>query len=764
VSAGAQPGSAFAVAGGPELTERGDAHGNQGRSAASPVVRVALDVPLPTLFDYLLPLPAEQRVPPLVGRRVRVPFGRGSRIGVIVEVAAQSQLPANRLKAVLEIFADEPALDGDVLELLQFATRYYHHPIGGTVFTALPQRLRDVSAQDTRKTRSLRLTATGRERAAAGMNARATLQRRLLDTLAAASHVPVEALAALGGSARRVLREWTREGWIEPCAEDTPQSGAADQRMPQAPPALTVAQALAVNAVMGAGDTFTPFLLRGVTGSGKTEVYLHLVAACLGTQRQALVLVPEIGLTPQLLQRFQARFPATQLIVLHSDLSEGERLTRWRAAQRGQAGVVIGTRLSVFTPLPALGLIVVDEEHDTSYKQQEGLRYSARDLALLRAKIRDVPILLGSATPSLESYANVQAGRYRLLELPERADAHMPRIECVDTRRMRMPHGLSPVLISAIHTRLERGEQSLVFVNRRGFAPALLCSACGWTCPCTRCSARLVLHLDAQQLRCHYCGHVQPVTRACPDCGNQDLLPAGHGTQRVEQALLEALPGARVLRVDRDSTRGRAAFAAMHERIRAHEVDVLVGTQMLAKGHDFPRLTLVGVINADSSLYSSDFRAAERLYAQLTQVAGRAGRAELPGEVLIQTQFPEHPLYAAVCRQDYHAFAREALQERRDMRFPPFVHQALLRAEASRREVVDAYLERVAASGAALGFEVEIYDPVAPAIARVAGRERAHLLVQADSRVQLQRFLDAWMPQLAERSVRWSLDVDPLEF
>jgi len=764
VSAGAQPGSAFVAANEPDFPERGSAPADQGGSASPTVVRVALDVPLPTLFDYLLCAPAEHSPPSLLGRRVRVPFGRGSRIGLIFQVAAHSPVPADRLKAVLEVFADEPTLDHDVLELLQFATRYYHHPIGGVVFTALPQRLREVRARDTQRARALRLTAAGRERGAAGMSARATLQRRLLEVLGAASYVPVETLAGLGGSARRVLRDWMHQGWIEICADETPQGESLDERVAQAPAVLTNAQAFAVNAVMGAGDTFTPFLLRGVTGSGKTEVYLHLVAACLKARRQALVLVPEIGLTPQLLQRFQARFPATQLIVLHSDLSEGERLSRWRAAQRGQAGVVIGTRLSVFTPLPALGLIVVDEEHDASYKQQEGLRYSARDLALFRAKMRRVPILLGSATPSLESYGNALSGRYRLLELPERADAHMPRIDCVDTRRMRMPQGLSPILISAIRTRLERGEQSLVFVNRRGFAPALLCSACGWTCQCTRCSARLVLHLQAQQLRCHYCGHVQPVTRDCPDCGNQDLVPAGHGTQRVEQALLEALPDARVLRVDRDSTRGRAAFAAMHERIRAHEVDVLVGTQMLAKGHDFPRLTLVGVINADSSLYSSDFRAAERLYAQLTQVAGRAGRADIKGEVLIQTQFPEHPLYAAVCRQDYHAFAREALQERRDMRFPPFVHQALLRAEAPRREAVDAYLQRVAASGSALDFPVEIYDPVAPAIARVAGRERAHLLVQADSRAQLQRFLDAWVPQLAERNVRWSLDVDPLEF
>ncbi|MCC7546878.1 MAG: primosomal protein N' [Burkholderiales bacterium] len=726
------------------------------------VARVALDVPLPTLFDYLLPVPSDPGLQPLVGRRVRVPFGRGNRIGVIVEIGSGSSLPADRLRRVLDVFRDEPPLDADVLGLLQFATRYYHHPIGASVFTALPQRLREGSGAASARPHAFRLTEAGQARAA-DLPTRALLQRRLLELLRPRTPVALEALERTGRTARQILRQWQRRGWIEACANE---AGAAPpaQRAPEPAPALTLPQSRAVQAVVSAGRRFAPFLLRGVTGSGKTEVYLHLAAACLSARGQALVLVPEIGLTPQLLQRFEARFPAAQLIVLHSELSEAQRLARWRTAQAGGPCVVIGTRLAVFTPLPALGLVVVDEEHDTSYKQQEGLRYSARDLALLRAKMRAVPVLLGSATPSLESYANVQAGRYRLLELPERADAKPPCIGCVDTRRMRLQHGLSKPLLDALRARVERGEQSLVFVNRRGFAPALVCSACGWACPCTRCAARLVVHLKAGQLRCHYCGHAQPVLRACPDCGNQDLLPAGHGTQRIEQALQEALPQARVVRVDRDTTRGRDAFSALHARIRDREVDVLVGTQMLAKGHDFPRLTLVGVINADSSLYSSDFRAAERLYAQLTQVSGRAGRAELPGEVLIQTEFPDHPLYAHVCRQDYHAFAREALQERRDMGFPPFAHQALLRAEAARRESVDGYLQRVAAHGARLGFPVEIYDPVPPPIARVAGRERAQLLVQAQARADLQRFLDAWTPHLSDRTVRWSLDVDPLEY
>ena len=425
---------------------------------------------------------------------------------------------------------------------------------------------------------------------------------------------------------------------------------------------------------------------------------------------------------------------------------------------------MIGTRLAVFAPMPRLGLIVVDEEHDASFKQQEGLRYSARDLALFRAKLRNVPIVLGSATPSLESYAHARAGRYRLLELPQRAAAALPHIRTVDTRHAKSFHGLTPQLIDAVKARMDRREQSLVFVNRRGYAPALVCSACGWASCCPRCSAKLVLHLRDRRLCCHYCGHQARIATACAACGNQDLLPAGQGTQRIEQALREALPGALIVRVDRDSTRGRDAFVKLQSDVRAQRVDVLVGTQMLVKGHDFPRITLVGVLNADATLFSPDFRATERLYAQLTQVAGRAGRAALPGEVLIQTAFPEHPLYAAVCKQDYQSFAGAALRERRDTHFPPYAFQALLRAEAHRREAVDAYLLQAAAAGMAIDAAVEIYDPVAPAIARVAGMERGQLLVQASSRSALQQFLTQWVTQLASRTVRWSLDVDPLDF
>jgi primosomal protein N' (replication factor Y) len=731
------------------------------------VARVALDVPLPTLFDYAVPAAAGDPVE-LLGRRVLVPFGRGRRIGVVLESGVEPAVPPARIKPLARVFRDEPPLAPDVLELLHFAADYYHHPLGQAALSVLPQRLRRIGGVE-EGVEVFALTVQGAQLDPAQVPARAVTRRRLLGMLRERGLVEAAAVRAVSPNAGRVLLELERLGLVQRSrAAPAPRHIAPGEALPapETGPNLSAHQAAAVQAVLARAEAFAPFLLRGVTGSGKTEVYLQIVAQVLRRGRQALVLVPEINLTPQLTERFRSRFAGVPLVALHSNLAEGERLRAWRAAERGEAGVVIGTRLAVFTPLPQLGIIVVDEEHDASFKQQEGLRYSARDLALLRAKLRGIPVLLGSATPSLESYANAVAGRYALLELPERPGASPPLIRCIDTRGKRLAHGLSQPLLDALRGRVARREQSLVFVNRRGYAPALVCPACAWVAPCTRCSAKLVLHLRDGRLRCHYCGHEEPITAVCPSCGNQDLTPAGHGTQRLEAALQEAVPGARVLRVDRDTTRRRHSFETMQRQIHGQEVDILVGTQMLAKGHDFPRLTLVGVVNADSALYSGDFRASERLYAQLTQVAGRAGRSDLPGEVLIQTDFPDHPLYHAVCRQDYAGFARAALDERRQAGFPPHAYQALVRAEATRREVVDGYLSRAAAAGVALGLGVEIYDPVPPPIARIGGRERGQLLVQSRSRSELQRFLHVWYPHLidkAARAVRWSLDVDPLE-
>ena len=724
------------------------------------LVRVALDVPLPTLFDYRL----EHSAGELIGARVLVPFGRGQRAGIILETGGEPAVPAHRIKRVARVFEDEPRLALDVIELMRFASRYYHYPIGQVVMGALPQALRRAQAS---REASVRFALTAAARAAdwSTLPARAVARRRVLEYLRAHGPCAPGLVRSVASTAPRALRQLVAQGWVALEAVAL----APDPTVAQAPapgPPLNADQTSALEAIGATLGRFSAWLLLGVTGSGKTEVYLRLIERVISRGGQVLILVPEINLTPQLEARVAARFPGALRAGLHSGVPEAERLRRWRAAESGRASVLIGTRLAVFTPLPRLALVIVDEEHDASLKQQEGLRYSARDLAVLRAKQRELPVVLGSATPSLESYAQALTGRYRLAQLSGRVSSQLPSIRCVDTRAQRLREGLSEALIGALARGLAMRSQSLVFINRRGYAPALLCFACGWSAPCPRCSARLVLHLDAARLRCHYCGHEEVVIRACPSCGNLDLTAAGHGTQRIERALAQLFPGARILRIDRDTTRRRLAFEQMRQRVQDHEIDILVGTQMLAKGHDFPRLTLVGVINADAALYSTDFRAAEKLFAQLTQVAGRAGRREAAGEVLIQTQFPGHPLYSAVQHQDYAAFAQLALSERREAGFPPYAHQVLLRAEARTRAAVERFLRHAARAGARLGFRVEIYDPVPAPIARVAGHERGHLLVQSASRGELQRFLCAWTAELSNDGaarVRWALDVDPLD-
>ena len=549
-----------------------------------------------------------------------------------------------------------------------------------------------------------------------------------------------------------------------------PPPAAAED--PRATPSLNDPQTRAVAAIAAAHATFSPLLLHGVTGSGKTAVYLAAAARSIQAGGQVLILVPEINLTPQLEQRVQAALSGVRMVTLHSRLAAGVRREHWDAAANGSAQVVLGTRLGVFAPLPNLALVVVDEEHDDSYKQQDGVRYHARDLALWRARRRNVPIVLGSATPSLETWARARAGRYRLLSLGERADvrARMPVIRFAPSRGRDVRDALSAPLRDALARTLDAREQALLFINRRGYAPSLKCAACTWQSECPRCSARLVLHRAPDRLRCHHCAHAAPAPRACPECGNVDLLPCGFGTQRLEQAIRTAFPTARVLRVDRDTTRNKDAFAAMREQVDAHDVDILVGTQMLAKGHDFPRLTLVGVLGADNALYSADFRATERLVALLTQVAGRAGRAELPGSVIVQTDFAEHPAYRALAAHDYAGFADQLLAERRAAELPPASRIALLLAEAHARNDVDRFLEDAVEHARALlatDRSVHVFPPVPPALARRIGFERGQVLVQSARRASLQSFLPRWREALAtvgSTRVRWAIDVDPTAF
>jgi primosomal protein N' (replication factor Y) (superfamily II helicase) len=727
--------------------------------------RVALDVPVSTLFDYRVQAVTSADI----GRRVLVPFGRKIAVGVIIELARTTSLPPQRVRNVLSVLRDVPPLPADVLALLKFCSDYYHHPHGESVLNALPTRLRRRHAVNLAAPYRYRLTAAGRAFDPAALPYRATIKHGLLRLLRTAADDGVDetVLRAIAPRAAAALKIMAEQGWIEHIAVTSPANRAHTAIPPLVlGPPLTDEQRVAVEVVRSTSQGFRPWLLHGVTGSGKTEVYFQLIADRVACGKQVLLLVPEINLTPQLEALIHARFPGTSLVALHSGLNESERLGNWLAAQSGTAAIVLGTRLAVFTPLPNLGLIIVDEEHDASFKQSDGLRYSARDLALVRAKQRSIPVVLGSATPALETFHKALNGDYRVLKLTRRVNAMPPTIECIDTRRQSLVDGLSQTLLNAVREMTRRGEQSLIFINRRGYAPVLICPNCSWTSGCHRCSAKLVLHLKDQRMRCHHCGHQERIPAACPQCGNRDLAPLGQGTQRIESALARVFPTARILRIDRDSTRRKHAWNEMRRQIHAQEVDILVGTQILAKGHDFPQLNLVGVINADSSLYSTDFRAAERLFARLTQVAGRAGRGTRRGRVLIQTQFPAHPLYQALRRDDYPAFAHALLADRKQAGFPPFVHQAVLRAEAPRMDTALEFLRHAVGSGHGLADNVTIYDPVPASMPRLAGLERAQLTVQSRSRTALQAFLRAWHARLAaaaKRPVRWSLDVDPLE-
>jgi primosomal protein N' (replication factor Y) len=653
---------------------------------------VALDVPLPKLFEYSLP----EHIAARVGDRVAVRFGAQQKIGVVIEERATPLISAERIKAISAVRDDAPRLPEDWIALMRFLSAYYQRPLGETVIGALPPRLRSTRP----------------------------LPRKVLQHAG-------EALSARFVSCHALL---------------------PDQK----------------KVIERVSSGFNAFLLHGVTGSGKTEVYLHLVAKTLERGMQALILVPEISLTPQLEARFREAFPDARLALMHSGLEDVARTGAWLAAARGEAGIVLGTRLAVLAPMPKLALIVVDEEHDASFKQQEGLRYSARDAAVYRAKLAGCPVVLGTATPSLETWHNWTLGRYERLELPERASpgARLPAVRTVDIREDPPEQGFCKKLLLEVEKRLAQREQSLIFINRRGYAPVLACEACGWTAGCGRCTARMVLHTTNRRLRCHHCGAEAPIPRSCQTCGNVDLKAMGRGTQRVEETLAARFPGARIVRIDRDSARRRAELSRTLEGIRRGEGDILVGTQLLAKGHDFPSLTLVGVLNADSALVSTDYRAPERLFAVLAQVSGRAGRRERPGEVLIQTRYPRHPLFAALERHDFAGFAQSQLAERRAAGFPPFVFEAALRAEAPRLETALAFLKNAAAS-VRPPDEVHVFDPVPHLLTRRAGLERAQLVMQSSSRPALQEFLGSLSEKLfaeAPRQVRWHVDVDPIEF
>ena len=680
-------------------------------------LRVAIDAPLDTLFDYRFVLPKQTcdnddasnpllTVMPLIGQLVVVPFGRQELVGIIVEICESTQVPQDKIKDIIALRTELRPLQADWMALTQFAADYYQRPLGEVAIPSLPKNLKAIKT--------------------------VSLQRSLkkLDKLASPNDV-------------------------EPTAE----------------PLLNSEQQLAVDAITEQTG-FAPHLLFGVTGSGKTEVYLQAAARILAQNEhnQILILVPEINLTPQFEAHIRARFPGLMLSTLHSGMAEGERILHWLAAHLGRARIILGTRLAMLASIPHLKLIIVDEEHDPSYKQQEGLRYSARDLAIWRARQLNIPVVLGSATPSLETWQGAQSGRYRLSGLRERAvkNAVLPVVKIINLEREKPSDGLTPRLISSIKLRILKGEQSLLFLNRRGYAPVLACDACGWISQCTRCTANLVLHKGDHRLRCHHCGLEQRIPRSCPTCGNIDLQPLGRGTQRMEESLAAIFPEAKVFRIDADSTRLKGSAAAAFERVHEGDVDILIGTQMVAKGHDFKRLTLVAALNPDAALFSQDYRASERLFAQLMQVSGRAGRtAQKEGgnmsEVLIQTRYPDHPLYHALMAHNYEAFAQDLLQERQQAQLPPFMYQALLRAEAKELQQAIAFLQHAAECQTHVGIIMN--DPIPMTMTRVANVDRAQLLVESASRPALQAFVKEWIVTLRamKSKVKWSVEIDPVD-
>jgi len=722
------------------------------------IVQVAVPSPLSRLFDYLSSAPLAP------GARVWVPFGQRRQIGIVVGNADDSSVDRHRLKPVDSVVDAAPLLPPELLEFALWASRYYHYPAGEVLQTMLPPLLRQGAPAEPVQSVSWRLSPAGRAVNPDELARRAPRQAELLRQLSQRDEISDEQLTMQEG-ARAVLRGLAEKGWIE--SDSKPSYGLVVGQGGAPVPPLTPAQAAACE-TLRAATGFACHLLDGVTGSGKTEVYLEAIDTALARGRQALVLVPEIGLTPQLVERFARRFDAP-MAVFHSALSDRERLNAWLAARDGAARIVIGTRSAIFTPLAQPGLIVVDEEHDPSFKQQDGFRYSARDLAVVRASRLDIPVVLGSATPSLESLFNVAHRGYHHLKLPERAgSAGMPRVQVLDIRGKPLQGGLSQALLAHMRRHLDAGNQVLIFLNRRGFAPTLFCHDCGWVATCARCDARLTLHQRDNRLRCHHCGHERPVPQQCHSCKSSELRPVGQGTERVEEALRAHFPELGLVRIDRDSTRRKGSMAKLLASAHSGEGRILIGTQMLAKGHHLPKVTLVGIIDADSGLFGSDFRATERLAQLIIQVAGRAGRADRPGEVILQTHHPEHPLLHTLLRDGYGRFATELLEERKQLGLPPYGSLALLRAEAVQPAAPGIFLEEARLRAEELAVPgVMLLGPVPAPMERRAGRFRAQLLLQASRRQDLQRLLGLWCDGLqglkSARKVRWSLDVDPQE-
>lgn len=694
-----------------------------------------------------------------LGSRVLVKLRGKLQMGIVWQSDVQPNIDLKKILPIIQII-DDFKLPENWLKLINFTARYYHYPLGQTAFTALPSLLKEPKAIELPQEPTFyTLNELGKQQPPPKKN---YVKKLAIWQALATTYISLPALRKIHPKAKDFISEYEQRGWLNSTTATLPNIPASQH-------ILNAEQTVATATIKSHLNEFKTFLLHGITGSGKTEVYFDIMATVLEQAKQVLFLLPEINLTPQLISRIEQRFPDIPIAVLHSQTASGARGRDYLRAMLGQAKLVIGTRLAVFTPMCDLSLIVVDEEHDTSFKQDSELRYNARDLAIWRGQQANCPIILGSATPSLETWHKAQTGAYQLLNLPNRANmlARLPEIQTIDVRRTRLNNGFSPQALDLLKKNFANGGLSLVYVNRRGFAPALFCGDCGYTFGCPNCSAKLVLHQQANQLRCHHCDFRQPIPHACNECGNQDLTAVGFGTQRVEDTLKMVLPQAKILRVDRDSTHRKHDWHKIYQQIHHNEIDILVGTQMLAKGHDFARLNLVIILNADGSLFSSDFRAPERLFAELMQVSGRAGRAEHAGRVFIQTQLPEHEVFSAVKAQDFAQFAAHELAQREAFGLPPFGFQAAVRADAPQMsEAVDFLNEIRDVIAPLLPENVWQMGAVPMLLARLAERERAQIFVESADRVALHRALSLWeqvLQQYRDHKIRWHIDVDCME-
>ncbi|PMH46263.1 primosomal protein N' [Vibrio sp. 10N.286.49.B3] len=724
------------------------------------IARVALPVPLDKQFDYLIP----NHLFPIIGGRVSVPFGRQTLVGIVTALVHESDFPITQLKPIKALLDLEPLWSDAVYGLLQWCSQFYQYPLGETFANALPSALRKGKAADFASIVEWQLTPMGQDQLMQGFG-RAVKQAKVMHLL---EDGPLPHQRFIDEDLSSILKTLQEKGWIE-SLEKKPQaaSWSAEIENIDDKPKLNTEQVIAIATVNSQTD-FGCYLLEGVTGSGKTEVYLNMIKPLLDQGKQALVLVPEIGLTPQTINRFKRRFNVP-VEVIHSGLNETERLNAWLSARDNIAGIVIGTRSALFTPFANLGIIIVDEEHDASYKQQDSLRYHARDVAIMRAHRSKIPIVLGSATPAFETLHNALTNKYGHLTLTERAGNARPTTNKVlDIKGLYLESGLSAPLIAEMRRHLGAGNQVMLFLNRRGFSPALMCHECGWIAECKRCDAYYTFHQHSREIRCHHCGSQQPVIHQCHGCGSTNLVSVGVGTEQLEQHLESLFPEYKTIRIDRDSTRRKGSLESALESIRNGEFQILIGTQMLAKGHHFPDVTLVGLLDVDGSLYSSDFRASERLAQLFIQVAGRAGRASKPGEVLLQTHHPEHDLLQALLHKDYRHFAQMALSERKLAQLPPYTFLTLFRAEAGDAQLVEDFLRQVRHTLEAHPLFDEacsVLGPTPAPLAKRAGKFRWQLLLQTNARSVMQKLLMGSKPAINllpnAKKVRWSLDIEP---